>query len=81
MAKNSILELEVKRVLNFCHYNSRLSFDIEKAILKTKMKRISMDSHQSRPIDGGSSKVKYQNLLQDYFELQKVSIFFADYIV
>lgn len=45
------------------------------------MKRVSMDSHQSRPIDGGSSKVKYQNLLQDYFELQKVSIFFADYIV
>lgn len=45
------------------------------------MKRVSMDSHQSRPIDGGRVKVKYQNLLQDYLELQKVSIFFADYVV
>lgn len=39
--------------------------------MKTKMKRVSMDSHQSRPIDGGRVKVKYQNLLQDYLELQK----------
>lgn len=61
--------------------NLRLSFDVEEAILKTKMKRVSMDSHQSRPIDGGRAKVKYQSLLQDYLELQKVSIFFADFIV
>ena len=38
-----------------------------------------MDSHQSLPIDEEARvKIKYQNLLQDYLELQKVSIFFAD---
>ncbi|GMY29173.1 ribosomal RNA small subunit methyltransferase G [Fagus crenata] len=36
------------------------------------MERVSMDSHQSLPIDEEARvKIKYQNLLQDYLELQK----------
>ncbi|XP_059460947.1 uncharacterized protein LOC132190083 [Corylus avellana] len=40
--------------------------------MKAKMKRVSMDSHQSRPTNvEAKAKLKYQNLLQDYLELQK----------
>jgi hypothetical protein len=45
--------------------------------MKAMMKRVSMDSHQSRPMnEEAKAKLKYQNLLQDYLELQKVSLLY-----
>lgn len=46
------------------------------AILKTMMKRVSVNSHQSRLIDEDARiKHRHQSLLQDYLELQKVRAF------
>jgi hypothetical protein len=55
------------------------SFDVGDAIMKAKNKRVSMDSHQSRPTNvEAKAKLKYQNLLQEYLELQKVSLFYLN---
>jgi hypothetical protein len=66
----------VKRVGSFQPF-ILLSFDVGDAIMKAMMKRVSMDSHQSRPMnEEAKAKLKYQNLLQDYLELQKVSLLY-----
>lgn len=68
----------MKRVVSFQPF-ILLSFDVGDAIMKAKMKRVSMDSHQSRPMnEEAKAKLKYQNLLQDYLELQKVSLFYLN---